>query len=164
MTSRPLGVLFVCYANIVRSPLAAAVFASLAHARGLQSRFRVDSAGVAADSGYPPHPGSVAVAAAHGLALTGASRPLRRADLFDFDQILVLDRLVAAEIRRLTAGAPAGAQIRLLAVLADPDARGDGLDVPDPMRGGPEGFEAAFAQISRACAALLDELSARTGP
>lgn len=164
MTARPLGVLFVCYANIVRSPLAAAVFAHLARDRGLAARFRVDSAGVAADSGYPPHPGSVAIAAAHGVTLAGASRPLRRADLFDFDEILVLDRLVAAEIRRLSAGVTPGARLRLLATLAEPDARGDGLDVPDPMRGGPAGFDAAFAQISRACAALLDELTPRTGP
>lgn len=162
MTARPLGVLFVCYANVVRSPLAAAVFSHMAAAQGLSPRFRVDSAGVAADAGVPPHPGSVAVAAAHGIALDGSSRPLRRADLYDFQEVLVLDRLVASEIRRLSAGGFTGAgvgRIRLLAALAAPDARGEGLDVPDPIRGGPEGFAAAFEQISRACRALLAELS-----
>lgn len=168
--SAPLGVLFVCYANIVRSPLAAAVFADLAARRGLAGRFRVDSAGVGADPGYPPHPGSVAVAAAHGLALAGASRPLRREDLHEFDHVLVLDRRVAAEIQRLTAGSAFGpistrppAKIRLLGALADPRARGDAQDVKDPLMRGPEAFEAAFAQIARGCAALLDELSVETG-
>lgn len=175
----PLGVLFVCYANVVRSPLAAAVFRHLADTRGLGPRFRVDSAGVAADVGLPPHRGSVDVAAAHGIALAGASRPLHRHDLFDFDEVLVLDRLVASEIRRLTAGsafgpiqpparpgliAPRPARIRLLAALAAPAARGADLDVPDPVRGGPEGFLAAYRLIARACAALLDELAPGTGP
>jgi protein-tyrosine phosphatase len=166
MTARPIGVLFVCYANIVRSPLAAGVFAHRVAARNLADRFRIDSAGVAADPGYPPHHASVAIATSHGIALSGTSRQLRRDDLFEFDHVLVLDRLVAAEIRRLTAGSAFGplserppAKIRLLASLADPTARGEDLDVRDPMRAGFDGFRAAFEQIDRACAALLDELA-----
>lgn len=166
MTARPTGVLFVCYANIVRSPLAAAVFAHRVAARDLSHRFRIDSAGVAADPGYPPHHASVAIAAAHGIALAGASRQLHRDDLFEFDHVLVLDRMVAAEIRRLTAGSAFGplsdrppAKIRLLGSLADPRARGDDLDVRDPMRAGFDGFRAVYEQIDRACAALLDELA-----
>lgn len=164
-SARPVGVLFVCYANIVRSPLAAAVFAHLAAARGVDSRFRIDSAGVAADEGYAPHRDSVAVAAAHGIALTSKSRPLRRRDLYDFDHVIVLDRLVAEEIRRLTAATAFGpisgrpATIRLLGALAEPGARGDELDVRDPLRDGPEGFAAAYEQIARGCRALLDELA-----
>lgn len=177
-TAAPVGVLFVCYANIVRSPLAAAVFSHLAAARGLHGRFRVDSAGVGADLGHPPHPGSVAVAAAHGIALRGTSRPLRRHDLYDFDEILVIDRLVASEIRRLTAGsafgpieapsrphvaAPRMARIRLLLAVADPHAHGADLDVPDPVQSGPDAFLATYQHIHRACTALLDELTARPG-
>ncbi|MDC0722213.1 arsenate reductase/protein-tyrosine-phosphatase family protein [Nannocystis bainbridge] len=170
MSARPVGVLFVCYANIVRSPLGAAVFARLADERGLTARFRIDSAGVAADAGNPAHPGSVRVAADHGLALVHQSRLLRRDDLFEFDEVLLLDRLVASELRRLTAGSAFGpiagagqqARIRLLASLADPSARGADLDVPDPVRGGPEGFLAAYRQIARACAALVDELAGKT--
>lgn len=170
--NRPIGVLFVCYANIVRSPLAAAVFTRLAEARGLAERFRVDSAGVGADAGNPAHPGSVRVAAEHGIDLVHSSRPLRRDDLFEFDEVLLLDRLVASELRRLTVGSAFGpfagsgyrsARVRLLAALADPAARSVDLDVPDPVRSGPEGFLAAYQQISRACAALLDDLSAGTG-
>lgn len=153
------GVLFVCYANLVRSPLAAAVFAELAARRGLADRFRIDSAGVAADLGNERHPDSVDVAASHGLTLTGTSRPLRRDDLFEFDHVLVLDRRVAAEIQRLLAGARPTAQFRLLATLADPHARDAAQDVRDPISKGPEAFEAAFQQIARACAALLAELS-----
>lgn len=159
--SAPVGVLFVCYANLVRSPLAAAVFAELAARRGLADRFHVDSAGVAAELGNPRHPDSVEVAASHGLALTGASRPLRRDDLFEFDHVLVLDRRVAAQIHRLLAGAPPQARLRLLATLADPHARDEAQDVRDPLSKGPAAFEAAFQQISRACAALLDELAGR---
>ncbi len=61
MSARPVGVLFVCYANIVRFALAAAVFTRLADERGVAARFRIDSAGVAADAGNPAHAGSVRV-------------------------------------------------------------------------------------------------------
>ena len=155
------GVLFVCYANLIRSPLAAAVFAELVARRGLTGHFRIDSAGVAADAGHERHPDSVAVAASHGLVLTGTSRPLRRDDLYEFDHVLVLDRRVAGQLQRLLAGADPPAKIRLLATLADPSARGEAQDVRDPLLRGVEGVEAAFQQISRACAALLDELAGR---
>lgn len=161
-------VLFICHANMVRSPLAEGLFRHLAAQRGLADRFAVASAGISAHEGLAPDPGSVAVAAAHGIVLTGRARQMTRVDLYDHDHVLVADRHVAAQIRRLIGGSVFGpiagssARVRLLATLADPGAEGDALDVPDPLRGGPEGYLRVYHQLLRACTALLDELAPRT--
>jgi protein-tyrosine phosphatase len=157
-------VLFVCHANMVRSPLAEGVFRHLVARRGLDARFVIDSAGISAYEGVAPDPGSVSVAAAHGITLGGRSRQMTRVDLYDHHHVLVADRHVHAQIRRLMGSAfgelaGAGARVRLLASLADPRAQGDGLDVVDPLRGGPEGYLRVYRQIERACDNLLRELA-----
>ena len=153
-------ILFVCHANMVRSPLAEGVLRQLVAQRGLTDRFEIASAGISAHEGMPPDPGSVAVAAAHGITLTGRSRQMTRVDLHDHDHVLVADRHVLAQIRRLTGAlATGGARVRLLATLADPHAEGDRLDVHDPLREGPEGYLRVYRQIHRACVALLAELA-----
>lgn len=160
MTNAITRILFVCHANVVRSPLAEGVLRSLVAQRGLADRFMIDSAGISAYDGMPPDPGSVTVAAAHGIKLAGRSRQMTRVDLYDHDHVLVADRHVLAQIRRLTGAlASGGARVRLLATLADPHAEGDALDVHDPLREGPEGYLAVYRQIHRACVALLAELA-----
>lgn len=155
-------VLFVCHANLVRSPLAAGVFRHLVQQRGLADSIVVDSAGVSAFPGVSPYAGSVAVAAAHGITLTSRSRQMTRADLYDHDHVIVADRQVLAQIHRLTGAlASGGARMRLLASLADPHARGDDLDLHDPRRDGPEVYLQVYRQIERACVALLAELAPR---
>lgn len=154
-------VLFVCYANMTRSPLAEGVFRHHVHARGLADRFVIRSAGISAYEGSSPDPGSVAIAAKHGIALTSISRQMTRMDLFEHDHVLVADRQVDRMIRRLMGGSAFGeigvsARVRMLASLADPTMH----DVPDPIGGGPEGYAALYALVDRACAALLAELTA----
>lgn len=163
--SKITRVLFICHANLVRSPLAEGIFRHLVAQRGLADRFVIDSAGIAAHEGMAPDAGSIAVAAQHGIKLAGRARQMTRLDLYDHDHVLVADRHVAAQIRRLIGGSVFGpiagssARVRLLATLADPRAEDDELDVPDPMRGGPEGYLKVYHQLMRACTALLAELA-----
>src|SRR5690606_34594819 len=106
MSSEPtaqVGVLFVCYANMCRSPLAAGLFRMLADQRGLGSRLHIDSAGTSAMEGAPPHPSSGAIAERHGFTLGGYARQLIRDDLTRFDQVVVMDRQNYATIERLAA-------------------------------------------------------------
>ena len=162
----PRRVLFVCYANYCRSPLAAGILRHLAAARGAQDRVDVDSAGVDALVGRPPHPLAVAAAARRGVALAGQARQLVRDDFYDFDEVLVMDRQVLAAIRRLLTPsafgpqAPMRARVRLFGGLARPGARGPELDVPDPVGGGPDGFDAAFTLLHAGAERLLAELLA----
>ncbi len=153
-----IRVLFVCRANLVRSPLAEGVFRHLATARGLADRFICDSAGISAYEGMPPDAGSVRVAADHGIALTGRARQLLRTDLYDFDHVLVTDQGILDRIARLHGSGPLGtARVRLLMALVDPN--GKDQDVPDPIGGGPAGYLHVYRMIHRACTALLTELA-----
>lgn len=161
--AEPVGVLFVCYANVCRSPLAEGTFRHLVAQRGLEARYHVDSAGTDAMEGSAPHPLSQQIAAERGFMLSGRSRQLLRHDLSRFDHVVVMDRTNHDTIRRLAAPSAFGtiegfrAQIRMLRQIARPDARGRDLDVPDPIRGGPKGYQLAYRLILAGCEALIDE-------
>jgi protein-tyrosine phosphatase len=43
--TKPFAVLFVCLGNICRSPAAEGVFTDIVNKRGLDSKFKIDSAG-----------------------------------------------------------------------------------------------------------------------
>ncbi|MCA9649047.1 MAG: low molecular weight phosphotyrosine protein phosphatase [Myxococcales bacterium] len=161
------GVLFVCHANICRSPLAAGVFLHLAREQGVDARFDVDSAGAWAAEGMAPHPLSVDAARRHGIdveLLGEGSRSLVPDDLDRFLDIVVMDRRNLADVerlRRISAFGPVvggSARISLLRRYHDPRAKGRDADVPDPVRGGPEQFEATYQIIEAGCRALLRTL------
>jgi protein-tyrosine phosphatase len=161
------GVLFVCHANMCRSPLAAGVFLHLVAQRGLRDRFVVDSAGTWAADGIAPHPLSVDAAQRHGIDATllgSASRPIAPGDLERFEHVVAMDRRNLADIerlRRISAFGPVvggTAKLSLLRRFSNPKATGRDADVPDPVRGGPEHYEAAYAIIDAGCRALLDAL------
>jgi protein-tyrosine phosphatase len=166
-----IGVLFVCHANMCRSPLAEGVFAHLVAQRGLAQRFEIDSAGTWASEGIGPHPHSVQVASEHGIDLhaitTASSRPLRPGDLSRFDHVIAMDRANEADIerlRRISAFGEVegqGARVRLLRAVLDPNARGNERDVPDPIGRGPDAYVHVYGIIEAACRALLDELAPR---
>lgn len=161
------GVLFVCHANMCRSPLAAGVFLHLLAQRGLSERFDVDSAGTWAADGIPPHPLSVDVARRYGIdaALLGsASRSIAPGDLDRFEHVVAMDRRNLADIerlRRISAFGPVvggTAKLSLLRRFSDPKASGRDADVPDPVRGGPEHYETAYRIIDAGCRALLEQM------
>ena len=159
-----VGVLFVCYANMCRSPLAEGVFRHLAAERGVLERLDIDSAGTDAIEGCDPHPLSREIAADHGIELSGRGRQLLRRDLERFDHVVVMDRRNHAKITRLAGpsafGVPDGfkARVRTLRSIADPRAAGADLDVPDPIGAGRERYAEVYALIAAGCEALLDEI------
>jgi protein-tyrosine phosphatase len=160
-----IGVLFVCYANMCRSPLAEGVFRHLAAQRGLLDRLHIDSAGTDAAEGCSPHPLSCSIALAHGITLEGSGRQLIRDDLNRFDHVVVMDRSNYAKIARLAAPSSRGelkgfrARLRTLRSISDPQATGIALDVPDPIGAGMERYREIYELIERGCNALLDEIS-----
>lgn len=158
----PRRILFVCYGNIVRSPLAEALFRREAAAIGARDRYDVASAGTSGlYDGQPPHPGTLRVAEAHGLSLTTRSRRFAREDFDRFDHILALDRHVAGDLELLARTAEQRQKVRLLRTF-DPQASGE-ADVPDPIGSGPDAFERAFEIIERSVRGLLQSLEATEG-
>ena len=161
MPTATVSVLFVCLGNICRSPLAEGIFAALANERGLDGDFHVDSAGTAGyHSGEPPDSRSTAVAAAHGIRLTGFGRQVTPRDMERFDIVVAMDRSNRRSLerlrRRVRGGRDALADIVMMRDY-EPEARDP--DVPDPYYGGPDGFERVYRILERACNGLLDELA-----
>jgi protein-tyrosine phosphatase len=155
---RVASVLFVCLGNICRSPLAEGVFRHLVRERGLEGRFRVDSAGTGAwHVGEAPDRRSADVARRHGVGLDGQrARQVHARDFDEFDYIVAMDRDNLDRLERLRAAAGGRAELLLL---RDHDSEpGDG-EVPDPYYGGPRGFDDVFAMIRRSAEELLDHLA-----
>ncbi len=153
--------LFVCAGNICRSPLAEAVFAAHAVRRGVRGLFTIDSCGTGGwHAGDDPDPRSIAVARRYGVPIAHRARQLApRSDFVCFDLLLAMDRENLSEALR--AGAPA--QRTMLLRQFDPELSGGGRaspEVPDPYYGGPEGFDAVYRMVDRACKGLLDALLA----
>jgi protein-tyrosine phosphatase len=94
-------VLFVCTANMCRSPMAAVLFKDLLRRRGLLAGWQVESAGVHAAEGQPATEFTRQVAAERGLDLTShRSKPADAARVAGADLVLVMEpahRQVLAE-------------------------------------------------------------------
>ena len=158
MPTDTVSVLFVCLGNICRSPLAEGVFAAAARERGLDARFRADSAGTGAyHSGEPPDPRTAAVAARHGVPLAGVARQVTRRDFGRFDLVVAMDRSNRRSLERLRGPRPRPGAARIV-MMRDYDPNPDSPDVPDPYYGGADGFERVYRIVARCCEGLLDEL------
>ena len=163
MPGATTSVLFVCLGNICRSPLAEGIFAALAKERGLDGRFHADSAGTAGyHSGEPPDPRSTAVAAAHGVHLTGFARQVTPRDLERFDIVVAMDRSNRRSLERLRRRVRGGrGALADIVMMRDYEPGAREPDMPDPYYGGPGGFERVYRILERACNGLLDELANR---
>lgn len=159
-------VLFVCHANLCRSPIAHALLVQRLQSEGLTGQVEVDSAGTWAMDGAAPHPEAVSIATRRhlDLSLAGRSRSIEPADLQRFDEVLAIDRRVFADLtrlRRLSAfGVVEGAhaRLRLARHVVDPDLVGRDSDILDPLGRSSSGFEDVFEQLEAVCDALMKEL------
>ena len=158
-SGRTTRILFVCLGNICRSPLAHVVMAAKVRERGLANRVAVDSCGTGNwQVGGGADPGSVAVAAGHGLDLSPhRARQLSASDGEDFDWIVCMDASNLRNVHRMLPG-----RKRSVIRLRDHDPEGSG-NVPDPWARGPEAFEEVYRIVERCCEALLDAIQAREG-
>ena len=153
-----MRILFVCLANICRSPLAEGVFRRMVDKAGLDGRIQVDSAGINDyHEGSGPDPRAKSVAFEHGIELTSSSRPVQEPDFEYFDIILAMDRENERALKRMCPRAYLG-KIRKLRAFED---HGNPPDVPDPYYDGPYGFHRMFEIIEQNCRALLEEVGGK---
>lgn len=146
-----IGVLFVCYGNICRSPMAEFVFKKILDERGLSERFDVASAGTSGEHiGDAPDPRAAETLRRHGISCEGKrSRRLIRSDFVDYDYMACMDRMNLDYIRRTR---PEGrvCEIALLMSYAG------GGEVADPYY--TLDFEKAYSDIRRGCEGLLEHI------
>lgn len=105
--ARPeLRVLFVCSANVCRSPLAEGILRHRLAAAGLGARVQVRSAGSsAAQPGRRPDPRIARLAAQEGISLAGIrARRLTPALIRRSDYVLVMENTHLEEVTRLYTG------------------------------------------------------------
>ncbi len=148
------GVLFVCTGNICRSPVAEGVLRMQLSAAGLGNGWRIDSAGLLAESGRPPEPHAVEVAAALGADIHALrSRPFEVADFERFDCIIAMDH---GHLDYLMAVRP-GHYTGQLALLND--NAGKAVEVPDPYGRAKRAYRRAGQLISVGVEQLVAELA-----
>ncbi|KAF3455299.1 hypothetical protein FNV43_RR05747 [Rhamnella rubrinervis] len=160
------SVIFVCLGNICRSPAAEGVFRNLVNKRGLDSKFRIDSAGtIDYHEGNQADPRMRQASKRRGIEITSISRPIRPSDFKDFDLILAMDKQNKDDIldafNRWKFREPlpdeAHKKVKLMCSYCK---RHDETEVPDPYYGGPQGFEKVLDLLEDACESLLDTILA----
>lgn len=147
------GVLFVCTANICRSPLAEAVLRQKAAQAGIADRLRIDSAGTHDFRvGEPPDIRARRAAERRGYAMPErTARQISRTDLERFDYVLAMDLKNMTELHQL-----AGADLWQKPKLLLPYSRRFGdREIADPYGADEEQFELALDMIESACDGLL---------
>ena len=121
------SVLFVCTANMCRSPMAEALFEAVVRERGEPAEWRIESAGVGATEGQPATGNTQVVAAERGMNLgSHRSKLATRASLRPFSLVLVMDEGHRQQIRE---AAPEHAgRVYLLSEMV-----GEGFAIQDPV-------------------------------
>ena len=151
-----IGVLFVCTANICRSPSAAGVFRTMVKRAGLSQVFEIDSAGTF--DGHVGQPASMLAretAQLRGYDLSGhRARQVVSEDVGHFDFALAMDRSHLAALRWM---APRGMMDRPQMFMRFAPAMGV-TEVPDPYGGPASGYERALDLIESGCIGLLEVL------
>jgi protein-tyrosine phosphatase len=150
------SILFVCRANLCRSPSAEAILRTMLNERGVGARFEIDSAGTHDfRSNAPPHVSSVDAAHRRGYDLSGCrSRRITPGDFERFDMILAMDKGVLSDLHRV---APTRCK-RKIELLLNYGERYQGEEVPDPIGGDARRFDTALDRIEDGCRGLVQLL------
>lgn len=151
-----MKILFVCTANICRSPTAEAVFRKLVASSSLAGDVAIDSAGTHDfHVGSKPDARAIKHAALRGYELDHlVARQLSSNDFETFDYILAMDD---ANMRYMKAMCPTRLSQKL-ELLLDYGSEMDMHEVPDPYQGKPRDFERALDLIEDACNGLYTYL------
>jgi protein-tyrosine phosphatase len=149
-------VLFVCAANICRSPLAEGVMRHRLQEMGLQGKIVAASAGVrASQARQKPDMRAQRVAAASGVSLAGIkSRQIKTKDLIHNETVLAMDR---SNLRMLRELSPVVHRHKLHLLMSFAPELGL-EEVPDPYYGSYGGFEEVFRLIEIGVSGLLNHM------
>lgn len=152
-----MRILFVCLGNICRSPTALAATREALAATGLADHVELDSAGLGAwHVGYPPDRRMTAAAREDGLVLDGSARTVSAGELDRWDLVLAMDHDNRRRLLEMAETDDLRARIRMFREF---DEGADGAEVPDPYRGGDEGFHRVVAMCRAAAAGLADHIA-----
>lgn len=184
-------ILFVCYGNTCRSPMAEAVFNDLVVKQNVQSRFFVDSAGISEyfnivklhhchkmnfliyqclltflltgkwQEGDDPNKFVKSILSRNQIPVSHKARQITVEDFKTFDYIVGMDRCNMTELNRYKDALNTKSQVVLLGVY---NSNQDEKIICDPFFDDrKEDFEKCFEQISSSCTNFLRELLTEEG-
>ena len=151
-----IKVLFVCWGNICRSPMAEFIMKDLVEKNGLSSEFYIESAATSTEeignSIYPPAKSELA---RHKIGVPGnelglsqkRARQMTRADYDRFDYIIGMENLNLSYMNRILGGDPEE-KVHLMMDFTDHPE-----DIDDPWYTGD--FSGVYKQILEGCECLL---------
>ena len=146
-------IIFVCFGNICRSPMAEFVMKNLVARAGLEKDFLIESAGCHASVGTPLSNGTAHELQKNNVPFTRrTSKQLSSWDYVHFDYLIGLDRSNVRDMREICGGDPDG-KIFLLMEFA-----GEKRDVADPWY--TDDYETTYDDCLIGCRALLEKISA----
>jgi len=150
------SILFVCTANLCRSPTAQGVLRKLLAKEGLTEQFEIESAGTHDyHVGAPPFPAAVELAEKSGYDITDCvSRRIAPGDFDHFDMILAMDRVNLTNLRTI---APTRSKQKIELLLEYGD-KFHGQEIPDPYGGTEKQFQTALEMIEDGCKGLVELL------
>jgi protein-tyrosine phosphatase len=156
LPKEPFSILFVCTANICRSPTAESVMRKQVEEAGLKNRIILDSAGTHDYYvGEPPDVRAQAAARRHGYDLASLrARQIQSADFEVFDLLLAMDMNNLAILKSMCPQR----YLPKVRLLMDYARRESPAVVEDPFSGTARQFETALGHIEEACIGLMDLL------
>ncbi|CAH1390309.1 unnamed protein product [Nezara viridula] len=152
MALRSRSVIFVCFGNICRSPMAEAIFRKMLEERGLGEKWEVDSAGVATwFIGSCPDPRAISALSSRNYTITRRARQVTDNDFNYFEYMLAVDDDILADLERM---APDDAKSKR-ELLGNYDPSGD-LFIDDPyFTKGDKEFLKTLDHCKRCCEGFL---------
>ena len=149
-------ILFICWGNICRSPMAEFIMKDLVEKSGLSSEFEIASAATSTEEiGNGVYPPAKAELARHGIGVPGnelglslkRARQMTRGDYDKYDYIIGMENLNLGYMNRILGGDPEG-KVHLMMDFTDHPE-----DIDDPWYTGD--FSGVYKQILEGCECLL---------
>ena len=149
-------ILFICYGNICRSPMAEFIMKDLVHKVGLSEQFEISSAATSTEEiGNPVYPPVRKLLAEHGIDCAGkTARQLTNADYDRFDLLIGMDQENLRNMYHICGGDYADK----LHLLGEYVGRQD--DIPDPWY--TRDFASTWQAVEAGCRGLLEQLRKNT--
>jgi protein-tyrosine phosphatase len=152
--AEPIRVVFVCWGNICRSPMAERVAERAAEEAGLTGVEFTSAATSREELGEPMDRRAAAVLRERGYRADGhAAHQVSAAEIESADLVIAMEDI---HVTKMTAIAPGATNLSLLSDF-DPEAE-PGSGVPDPWYGTPTGFYGTLEMIEAAIPGVLDRV------
>lgn len=149
-----ISFLFICLANVCRSPAAESIFRRFAQKRGIDAR--IVSCGLGSfHLGHQADSRMADAARLRGYSIVTTAKQFQPNYFDEFDYLIALDHEILQELYLTSKTTEQKAKIHLLTHFSDTYKD---QDVPDPYYAGESGFEQVLDIIEDSCLGLLDSL------